>query len=95
MLQTLVNHVDFEQSLPEAVAAPRASQRNSASTQAEPGFITSPDAPPLRARGHTFTETPEIGAATGIRFLPDGLQQAVAEPTRRGGGSAMVVHPSR
>ena len=95
VLQMLVNHVDFEQGLPEALAAPRASQRNSASTQAEPGFITSPDAPLLRARGHTFTETPEIGAATGIRFLPDGLQQAAAEPTRRGGGSAMVVHPSR
>ena len=35
----------------------------------------------------------EIGAATGIRFLPGGRQQAAAEPTRRGGGSAMVVRP--
>ena len=32
-------------------------------------------------------EPAEIGAATGIRFLPDGRQQAVAEPTRRGGGA--------
>ena len=94
VLQILVNHLDFGQTLPEALAAPRASQRNSASTQAEPAFIAQ-DGPPLRARGHTFTETPEIGAATGIRFLPNGIQQAAAEPTRRGGGSAMVVRPSR
>ena len=39
-----------------------------------------------------FADNPEIGAATGIEFLPDGRMQAVAEPTRRGGGSAAVVH---
>ena len=33
----------------------------------------------------------EIGSVEAIRFLPDGEQQAVAEPTRRGGGHAMVV----
>jgi gamma-glutamyltranspeptidase/glutathione hydrolase len=31
---------------------------------------------------------------TGIAFLPGGLLQAVAEPVRRGGGSAMVVEPT-
>ena len=89
--------MDFHQTLPDALAAPRASQRNSTSTQAEPAFI-SEDGAPLEARGHSFsvptTYPPgEIGAATGIRFLPGGRQQSVAEPTRRGGGSAMVVRP--
>ncbi|MEA2318583.1 MAG: gamma-glutamyltranspeptidase / glutathione hydrolase [Solirubrobacteraceae bacterium] len=97
VLQTLVNYIDFRQSLPDAVAAPRASQRNSEPTPAEPAFIAQ-DGPPLQALGHSFTVvTPnppaEIGAVEAIRFLPDGTQEAVAEPTRRGGGSAMVVNP--
>jgi gamma-glutamyltranspeptidase/glutathione hydrolase len=97
VLQTLVNEIDFGQSLPDALAAPRASQRNTAATQAERAFIAQ-DGGPLTARGHQFTVvTPdppaEIGAATGIRFFRGGRQQSVAEPTRRGGGSAMVVKP--
>ena len=39
--------------------------------------------------GQRFVSTPEIGAATGA-FLPGGTVQAAAEPTRRGGGSALV-----
>jgi gamma-glutamyltranspeptidase / glutathione hydrolase len=97
VLQILVNQVEFGQSLPDAVAAPRASQRNAEPTPAEPAFIAQ-DGSALEAKGHSFsvvTPNPpaEIGAATGIRFLPGGRQQAVAEPTRRGGGSAMVVRP--
>jgi gamma-glutamyltranspeptidase/glutathione hydrolase len=103
VLQILVNHIDFGQSLPDALAAPRASQRNAApaegapagtveKTEAEPAFIAQ-DGTALEAKGHSFTEVPEIGAATGIRFLSGGRQQSVAEPTRRGGGSAMVVRP--
>ncbi|MVA75248.1 gamma-glutamyltransferase [Auraticoccus sp. F435] len=90
VLQTLVNRVDLGMSLPEAVAAPRASERNGTSTQAEPGFETAE----LVALGHAFSATPEIGAATGVELLPDGRLQAVAEPERRGGGSAMVVDPA-
>jgi gamma-glutamyltranspeptidase / glutathione hydrolase len=97
VLQILVNRLDFGQSLPDALAAPRASQRNSEPTPAEPAFIAQ-DGPSLEAFGHTFsvvTPNPpaEIGAATGIEFLRGGRQQSVAEPTRRGGGSAMVVRP--
>jgi gamma-glutamyltranspeptidase / glutathione hydrolase len=94
VLQILVNHLDFGQDLPSALAAPRASQRNGATTSAESAFIAA-DGALLKVRGHTFADPPpaEIGAATGIRFLPDGRQQSVAEPTRRGGGSAMVVRP--
>ena len=81
--------------LPEAVAAPRATQRNTAAVQAEPAFLASPEAAALTALGHTFTPNPEIGAATGVEFLPDGRVLAAAEPVRRGGGSAAVVRPSR
>jgi gamma-glutamyltranspeptidase / glutathione hydrolase len=92
VLQILANHLDFGMSLPDAIAAPRASQRNSADVFAEPAFRSAWEAP-LAARGHTFTTSAEIGAATGIAFLPEGLVVAAAEPVRRGGGSAMVENP--
>jgi gamma-glutamyltranspeptidase/glutathione hydrolase len=93
VLQILVDDLDLGASLPEAIAAPRASQRNTVATQAEPAFLASDLRAPLEARGHTFTSTPEIGAATGIAILDDGRLQAAAEPTRRGGGAAAVVTP--
>ena len=92
VLQILVNRIDFGMSLPDALAAPRASQRNSATSDAEPAFLAQ-DGAALIARGHKFVEVPYIGVATGIAFLRGGRQQAAAEPTRRGGGSAMVVRP--
>jgi gamma-glutamyltranspeptidase/glutathione hydrolase len=91
VLQVLVEHLDLGRPLPDAVAAPRASQRNG-TTQAEPAFLAT-DAPALQALGHTFTSTPEIGAVTGVALLGRGRMQAVAEPVRRGGGSAVVVRP--
>ena len=93
VLQTLVERVDLGATLPEAIAAPRASQRNTSATAAEPGFLATPEAQALRAHGHTFTTSAEIGAVTGIEFLGDGRLLAAAEPVRRGGGSAMVEHP--
>jgi gamma-glutamyltranspeptidase / glutathione hydrolase len=93
VLQVLVDRLDLGAALPEAIAAPRASQRNTAATAAEPAFLATPEAEALRARGHTFTPTPEIGAATAIEFLGAGRVLAAAEPVRRGGGSAMVEHP--
>jgi gamma-glutamyltranspeptidase/glutathione hydrolase len=101
VVQTLLYDLDFEMSLPDALAAPRVSQRNAANTFAEPAFLSSPEANGLQSLGHQLMLTPsqagttnEIGAMTGIAFLPGGLLQAVAEPVRRGGGSAMVVEPS-
>jgi gamma-glutamyltranspeptidase/glutathione hydrolase len=95
VLQILVNDLDFGMTLPQAIAAPRASQRNTATTTAEPAFLQSPEAASLTSKyGHSFTSTPEIGAATGIAFLPDETVQAAAEPTRRGGGSALVENPA-
>jgi gamma-glutamyltranspeptidase/glutathione hydrolase len=94
VLQILVNNLDFGMTLPEAIAAPRASQRNTPNVFAEPAFIASPEGQALRALGHNYTSTPEIGAATGIAFFANGIFQAVAEPVRRGGGSAMVAEPA-
>ncbi|MFI9202040.1 gamma-glutamyltransferase [Streptomyces sp. NPDC053048] len=94
VLQTLLNHVDRGMPLVEAIAAPRASQRNAAATELEPGLWDSPLRGRLEAKGHVFKANPEIGAATGVQRLPDGRWVAAAETSRRGGGSAMVVRPA-
>ena len=91
VLQILVERLDLGARLPQALAAPRLSQRNAAGTQAEPDFLGTPDAEALKARGHAFAATPEIGAATAIELRSRGRFIAAAEPRRRGGGSAMVV----
>jgi gamma-glutamyltranspeptidase / glutathione hydrolase len=91
VLQTLVNRLDRHLPLPDAIAAPRATQRNTETVQAEPGFPRVR----LEALGHVFADNPEIGAVTAIEFLRSGRLLAAAEPVRRGGGSAMVVHPTR
>jgi gamma-glutamyltranspeptidase/glutathione hydrolase len=91
VLQILLNRLDFGMSLPDAIAAPRASQRNAVATQAEPAFLAAPVAAGLTALGHSLVVTPEIGAATGVEFLGGGRILAAAEPVRRGGGTAAVV----
>jgi gamma-glutamyltranspeptidase/glutathione hydrolase len=93
VLQILVNRLDLGMTLPAALAAPRATQRNTAAVQAEPGFLASPEAAALTALGHVFATNPEIGAATAIEFGRGGRMLAAAEPTRRGGGAAAVVSP--
>ncbi|MCP3819163.1 gamma-glutamyltransferase [Streptomyces sp. A3M-1-3] len=95
VLQTLTGHLDRGMRLVDAIAAPRASQRNQATTELEPALFNSPLRTELEAIGHGFRLNPEIGAATGVQRLPDGRWLAAAERVRRGGGSAMVVHPTR
>jgi gamma-glutamyltranspeptidase / glutathione hydrolase len=94
VLQILIDRLDLGLTLPQAIADPRLTQRNTAATLAEQAFLATPEAAALRARGHTLSLTGEIGAATGIEFLGGGQLLAAAEPVRRGGGSAMVVSPS-
>ncbi len=95
VLQVLVNRTVLGMTLPEAMAAPRASQRNSAGIQAEPAFRTT-YGPALTALGHTFgPDVPELGAATAIEFTGRGGFIASSEPVRRGGGAAGVVRPAR
>ncbi|MER7971729.1 gamma-glutamyltransferase [Streptomyces sp. NPDC096080] len=95
VLQTLTGFLDRGLPLVDAIAAPRASQRNAATTELEPGLYDSATRTALEAIGHAFTLNPEIGAATGVQRLPDGRWLAAAETVRRGGGSAMVVRPAK
>ncbi|MCR6030314.1 gamma-glutamyltransferase [Nocardioides sp. zg-579] len=101
VLQLLVERFDRGRTIAEAMAAPRASQRNTATVTAEPGFIDA-YGPLLEAYGHrlvpagdALTSAAEIGAAAAVEIGPGGLLTAVAEPARRGGGSAGVVRPQR
>ena len=93
VLQILLDRVDLGMTLPQAIADPRASQRNALNTGAEPAFLATPERTALEARGHHFVNAGEIGAATGIEFLAGGGVLAAAEPVRRGGGSAMTEQP--
>jgi gamma-glutamyltranspeptidase/glutathione hydrolase len=104
ILQIIMNHVDFGMPLPQALAAPRVSQRNSPTSLAEPAFYNSALAHQLTSQfGEQFTlSTGPIlpldyypGDATGIQFLGHGVAEAVAEPVRLYGGSALVVHSAR
>jgi len=99
VLQVLLNRVDFDMTLPEAVFAPRASQRNTGSVVAEQAFIDR-WGDRLGEYGHTFvvpgepgTSAADIGAVAAVELRPNGRLVAVAEATRRGGGDVGVVDP--
>ncbi|MFH9822412.1 gamma-glutamyltransferase [Streptomyces bobili] len=94
VLQTLTQFLDRGLPLVDAIAAPRASQRNAAQTELEPGLYGTGPAAELAAIGHSFRLNPEIGAATAVQRLPGGKWLAAAETVRRGGGSAQVVLPT-
>jgi len=94
VLQTLTGFLDRGLPLVDAIAAPRASQRNQTTTELEPGLMDSELRTKLEALGHGFRLNAEIGAATGVQRLPNGKWLAAAETVRRGGGSAMVVRPA-
>ena len=91
VLGITTNLVDFGMDLPAAIAAPRLSQRNSGVTMVDGGFELTELGQELAASGHQLQPIAEMGAATGIWLEPDGTVLAVAEPQRRGGGSAMTV----
>ena len=102
VVQVLMNRLDLGMTLPEAVAAPRASQRNAATTPAESAFIAE-WGDELAAYGHVLAPvqgsspsplSAEIGAVAAIEVGTGGLLTAVAEPVRRGGGTALVVQPA-
>src|SRR3954454_14214393 len=69
VLQILMNRLDLGMTLPQAIAAPRASQRNASTTDVEQAFLEQgPIAEPLAARGEKYAAPAEIGAATGIEL---------------------------
>ncbi|GAK11694.1 gamma-glutamyltransferase [Geomicrobium sp. JCM 19039] len=93
--QILMNYLDRDLSLTEAIEEPRITQRNNfnAHTEFEGRYEseTSDLRRALEERGHIVREgLHEIGAATGIAFHEDGRVSAAAEAERRGGGSALV-----
>lgn len=91
VLQTIFNHVDLGMSMPDAVNAPRLSERNGMATDVEPGFVGSAQAKALEKTGQHWDATPEeIGAANALVFNPDGTVTAVSEGHRHGVGSALV-----
>ncbi len=92
--QVLMNRIDLGMTLPEAVAAPRASQRNTAAVAAEPAFRAAYEAAAHAVRTHVHRRPAEIGAVAAIEVDADGLMTAVAEPVRRGGGTGLVVDPA-
>ncbi|MFK0110832.1 gamma-glutamyltransferase [Streptomyces sp. NPDC091217] len=95
VLQVLTEFIDRHLPLVDAIAAPRASQRNAAKTELEPALYNDPVLRgKLEAIGHVFSLNAEIGAATGVQRLPGGKWLAAAETVRRGGGSAQVVDPA-
>ena len=68
VLQILVNRIDLGMTLPEAMAAPRASQRNTR-RRSRPSRPSTPYGPALTALGHAFApDVAEMGAATAIEF---------------------------
>jgi gamma-glutamyltranspeptidase / glutathione hydrolase len=103
ILQTLINHVDFGMTLPAALAAPRVSQTNAPTSLAEPAFYNSPMRR-LLTQGHREKFSLATGSvlpldhypgdATALQMLGAGKVQAIAEPVRLYGGSALAVHPS-
>jgi gamma-glutamyltranspeptidase / glutathione hydrolase len=104
VVQTLMNHVDFGMPLPAALAAPRVSQTNSKTSLAEPDFYDSSLRQQLQSEfGEQFTEStgPVLplgyypGDATALQILGRGKAEAIAEPVRLGGGSALAVHSTR
>ena len=91
--QIVLGHYERGLTVGDALAAPRLSSRNGASEQAEPAIASGPVGAGLAALGHSLVTTAEIGAATAVQVLGTDLYVAAAEPSRRGGGSAMVVDP--
>ena len=99
--QVLLERLELGKTLPQAIAAPRASQRNGATSIAEPAFMQT-EAPALTANhGHAFgTPQAEIGATTGIEFLDRGKLLAAAEPDQarrrqRDGGPQALARTGR
>jgi gamma-glutamyltranspeptidase/glutathione hydrolase len=107
VLEILSHRIDQHMSLPAAIAAPRASQRNAAVTQAEPAFLSLSTTPGLTSLGYSFAISdtspldpaikiaPTIAVAAGLEVLGHGSVLAAAEPVRRGGGAAGAVVPKR
>ena len=102
VLQILFNRIDRGMTLPQAVAAPRASQRNTPDVTAEQAFIDAygaalggPGPHASRCPGRPAPAPPRSAPRPASSSCDGGQVVAVSEPVRRGGGSALVVRPGR
>jgi gamma-glutamyltranspeptidase/glutathione hydrolase len=87
VLQVLVNDLDFGMTLPQTIAAPRASQRNTAETSAEPALLNTPEAALLVSEhGQSFASTPEIGRPPASPSFPRARRRS--RPSRSVGAGA-------
>lgn len=107
VIQVLMNRIDLGMSLQDAVAAPRASQRNSATTLIEPAFEELPEADQAKAAGYTFVVAPTpdqnpasvtpptIGVVAALEFSrpgPDAAPMVIAVGEKeRRGGTSAQV----
>ena len=71
VLQVLVNDLDFGMTLPQAIAAPRASQRNTAQTSAEPAFLS---------RQRRISSSPSTARPSPRRPSSGRLQASLSSP---------------
>ena len=74
MLQILFDRLDQAMTLQQAIADPRASQRNTSTTSAEPAFLSSMLRTALEGRGHRFVNGVLEKIATRLR--PDEVARA-------------------
>ena len=86
--QTLVNRINLHMPIQDALAAPRASQRNSATTEAESAFVGSQHGQDLSNQYGERYRAPagdEIGALTGDRVQGHATasERCRARPPRR------------
>ena len=100
-LQVLLERLDLGRTLPQAIATPRASQRNTATTVAEPAFIASPEGQALDTQyGHDFALTRrdrcrDRDRVPGRRSGAGGGRAGAARRRPRGDGVALVLVEAR
>ena len=90
--QILTGYLDRDLTLVGAVGAPRLSSRNTAAG-AEAQIMDTATGAALREMGQPMDAVETLGRATAIAMPGKGWFVPAAEPTRGGGGSAMVVKP--
>lgn len=89
VLQIVLNVLDREMSVAEAVAAPRMHmQWLPDQTMVEPDALTDAQRQVLEARGFVFKNRAAWGNASAIEVLSDGTRIGAADPRGEGGGDA-------
>ena len=95
VLQLLVDRLDLGATLPEAIAAPRATQRNTATTLAEAAFLASPEGQELVSTyKQVLALTGEIGAATGSTSCATAVWWPRPSPSAAAAGARWSRPPS-